>query len=350
MISICNHAQRLVRITNLRLVENFMGEIGILLMNVGTPDHPTISSVRDYLREFLLDPDVIDIPAPLRHLLVRGIILRFRPREIAPRYASIWMEEGSPLRVYTSKISQALESKLENVACEVGMRYGNPSIESGLERLRDRGVKKVLLAPLYPHYAQATTESSLKHANKKLKEIGWSPQIANLSHFPDDPAFIQPLAESLRPLLTEETHLLFSYHGLPMSHIKRAKKLGIPNYFEHCKDTTSSVVDYLQIDKSKWSLSFQSRLGPVKWLEPSTLKEVEKLAKNGSKRVVIASPSFIADGLETLEELNIEVREHFMKHGGEELVVAKCLNDSPEWIEGLTVLVNNSLKAFHQTD
>tara|TARA_B100000700_G_scaffold238458_1_gene264913 strand:+ start:2212 stop:3195 length:984 start_codon:yes stop_codon:yes gene_type:complete len=327
-----------------------MGGIGILLMNVGTPDNPTIDSVRDYLREFLLDPDVIDLPKPLRHLLVRGIILRFRPRKIAPRYESIWMEEGSPLRVYTSRISHALEDKLGNVACEVGMRYGNPSIKSGLEKLRDRGVTKILLAPLYPHYAQATTESSLKHAHKQLKEIGWSPQIAELPHFPNDPAFIEPLAESLKPLLTEDTHLVFSYHGLPMSHIRRAKKLGIPNYAEHCKETTASVVDYLEIDNFNWSLSFQSRLGPVKWLEPSTLKVVEKLAKGGRKRVVIVSPSFLADGLETLEELNIEVREHFLKHGGEELVVAKCLNDSPKWIEGLSILVTDSIKDFHQTD
>ena len=327
-----------------------MGGIGILLMNVGTPDNPTIDSVRDYLREFLVDPDVIDLPKPLRHLLVRGIILRFRPRKIAPRYESIWMEEGSRLRVYTSKIAHALQDKLENVACEVGMRYGNPSIKRGLEKLRARGVTKILLAPLYPHYAQATTESSLKHAHKQLKEIGWSPKIAELPHFPNDPAFIEPLAESLKPLLTEDTHLVFSYNGLPMSHIRRAKKLGIPNYAEHCKETTSSVVDYLEIDNSNWSLSFQSRLGPVKWLEPSTLKVVEKLAQSGRKRVVIVSPSFLADGLETLEELNIEVREHFLKHGGEELVVAKCLNDSPKWIEGLSILVTNPIKDFHQTD
>ena len=149
----------------------FMVKRGALLMNIGTPDAPTVESVRTYLREFLLDPDVIDIPAPLRHLLVRGIILRTRPKKIAPRYQSIWMEGGSPLRVYTQRMTDALEVNLDGVRCEVGMRYGNPSIRSGLEKLRDAGVEELLLAPLFPHHAQATTESALKNAYKHLKQM-----------------------------------------------------------------------------------------------------------------------------------------------------------------------------------
>jgi ferrochelatase len=160
-----------------------MGKKGVLLMNVGTPDEPTIASVRTYLREFLLDPDVIDIPAPLRHLLVRGIILRVRPKKIAPLYQKIWMDGGSPLRVYSNKISSSLDEGLADIEFEVGMRYGNPSIHDGLERLRGKGVDELLLLPMFPHYAQATTESSLKHAHKQLRTMKWAPNLLEMHHF-----------------------------------------------------------------------------------------------------------------------------------------------------------------------
>ena len=150
---------------------------GVLLMNIGTPDEATVGSVREYLREFLLDPDVIDIPTILRHLLVRGVILRIRPRNIAPRYASIWMDGDSPLRVYTRRMAEKLQLEMGDVACEVGMRYGNPSIGSALQSLRSEGVEELLLAPLFPHHAQATTESSMKEAFRQLREIGWSPEL-----------------------------------------------------------------------------------------------------------------------------------------------------------------------------
>ncbi|MDP6866202.1 MAG: ferrochelatase, partial [Candidatus Poseidoniaceae archaeon] len=163
-----------------------MGKRGVLVMNIGTPDEPTTESVRTYLREFLLDPDVIDLPTPLRHLLVRGIILRTRPQKIAPRYESIWMEEGSPLRVYTQRMTKALEASMDDIQCEVGMRYGNPSIRSGLEKLKEAGVDELLLAPMFPHYAQATTGSSLKHVYKQLKAMDWEPAIIELPHFPSE--------------------------------------------------------------------------------------------------------------------------------------------------------------------
>ena len=160
-----------------------MGRKGVLLMNVGTPDEPTVASVRTYLREFLLDPDVIDIPAPLRHLLVRGIILRTRPRKIAPLYQKIWMDDGSPLRVYSKRVTDNLRTINHDIDFEFAMRYGNPSIRSGLEKLKERGVDELLLLPMFPHYAQATTESSLKHAHKQLKAMGWSPALLEMGHF-----------------------------------------------------------------------------------------------------------------------------------------------------------------------
>ena len=338
-----------------------MGKRGVLLMNIGTPDNPTTKSVRKYLREFLLDPDVIDLPAPLRHLLVRGIILRTRPRKITPRYQSIWMDEGSPLRVYTQRMSDSLEKELEDTICFVGMRYGNPSVEEALVKMRDLGVEELMLAPLFPHHAQATTESSLKHAYKQLEKIKWYPNISELGHFPVDSGFIEPLANSIRPHLSEDFHLLFSYHGLPISHVKRADTSGehcqkvkqccsISNdanakcYSHHCTMTTMAVVDYLGLEKSQWSISYQSRLGPVKWLEPSTMNTVEMLAAEGKKKLAIVSPAFLADGLETLEELDIEIRNHFIKSGGEELIVVKCLNDDPKWIKGLGGIVSKSFE------
>ena len=318
---------------------------GVLLINVGTPDEPTVPSVRKYLREFLLDPNVIDAPYLIRHFLVKGIILRFRPKKIAPRYQSIWMEEGSPLRVYTKKISDALGEKLVNIPCEVGMRYGNPSIEYALESLKSKGVEELLIAPLFPHFAQATIETSFKHTFTELKNINWSPKIYKLTPFPDDPNYITPLINSIKPHLSKDTHLLFSFHGLPLSHIRRAKKLGLPNYVDHCDMTTMSVVRFLNLNPNQWSLSFQSRLGPVKWLTPSTDKMVVDLAKNGIKKLVIVSPAFLADGLETLEELDMEIRELFVENGGEELTVVKCLNDDPLWIDGLANLVINTFNS-----
>ncbi len=331
---------------------------GILLMNIGTPDEPSVRSVRKYLRQFLLDPDVIDIPAPLRHLLVRGIILRVRPRKIAPSYSSIWMEEGSPLRVYSERIADGLRMRMADAECEVGMRYGNPSIRHALEKLRHKGVQKLLLAPLFPHHAQATTESSLKEAFRQLNKMEWEPEIFQLTHFEDDPSFIDPLSESIQPHMREGAHLLFSYHGLPVSHVKRTDKTRLHCqvkdsccsikcsansmcYAHHCNMTTMAVVKKLGLSDSDWSISYQSKLGPTKWLTPSTLSMVEKLAKKVDN-LVIVSPAFVADGLETLEELDIEVRNHFIVNGGKEMTVVSCLNDNPSWLNGLENLVRDA--------
>ncbi len=340
-----------------------MGKEGVLLMNIGTPDEPTVESVRKYLREFLLDPDVIDIPAPLRHLLVRGIILKIRPRKIAPSYQSIWMEEGSPLRVYTQRMTDALEEIRKDTPCEVGMRYGNPSIRSGLEKLRERGVDRLLLAPLFPQYAQATTVSSLKCANEELKKMKWAPEILELGHFESDDAYIDPLVSSIQTSLEDGSHLLFSYHGLPLSHVRRADptrkhcqkidnccslvdEANASCYAHHCMMTTLAVTNKLGLKQSDWSISYQSRIGPVKWLKPSTIETVEKLAKKDFKKLIIVSPAFLADGLETLEELDIEIREHYEKHGGNQLEIISCLNDNSDWIVGLSSLVTRKFSTL----
>ena len=339
-----------------------MGKKGVLLINVGTPTEPTVESVRKYLREFLLDPDVIDIPAPLRHLLVRGIILRVRPRKTAPLYQKIWMDEGSPLRVYSDRITKSLAQKSEDIEFEFAMRYGDPSILSGLEKLREKGVEELLLLPMFPHFAQATTESSLKHTYKQLKKLDWNPEIIEMGHFETDEHYVVPLANSIQEHIDEDTHLLFSYHGLPVSHVKRideSKKhcqktdnccsiktdANTMCYGHQCFETTHTVVGLLGLKPEQWSISFQSRLGPVKWLEPSTMNKVEELAKKGIKKLAIVAPAFLADGLETLEELDIGIREHFDELGGEELTVIKCLNDNEDWIEGLEKMIHKKFSS-----
>ena len=333
-----------------------MAKKGVLLINVGTPDEPTVKSVRNYLREFLLDPDVIDAPYIIRQLLVRGIILRVRPKKIAPLYRKIWMDEGSPLRVYSDRITKSLNEMVEDVEFDFAMRYGNPSIESGLMSLRDKGVDELLLLPMFPHYAQATTESALKHAYKQLKSINWSPKIIEMGHFDTDEEYVIPLTNSIQSQLDNDAHLLFSYHGLPVSHVKRVDKsknhcqkvndcCSIKSeanslcYGHHCMNTTQTVVGLLGLNEDQWSISFQSRIGPVKWLEPSTMDKVEELVKRGVKNLAIVAPAFLADGLETLEELDIGIREHFLELGGEELIVIKCLNDNQDWVEGLSKLI-----------
>ena len=333
-----------------------MAKKGVLLINVGTPDEPTVKSVRNYLREFLLDPDVIDAPYIIRQLLVRGIILRVRPKKIAPLYRKIWMDEGSPLRVYSDRITKSLNEMVEDVEFDFAMRYGNPSIESGLMSLRDKGVDELLLLPMFPHYAQATTESALKHAYKQLKSINWSPKIIEMGHFDTDEEYVIPLTNSIQSQLDNDAHLLFSYHGLPVSHVKRVDKsknhcqkvndcCSIKSeanslcYGHHCMNTTQTVVGLLGLNEDQWSISFQSRIGPVKWLEPSTMDKFEELVKRGVKKLAIVAPAFLADGLETLEELDIGIREHFLELGGEELIVIKCLNDNQDWVEGLSKLI-----------
>lgn len=340
-----------------------MKKKGVLLINVGTPDEPTVKSIRNYLREFLLDPDVIDAPYIIRQLLVRGIILRVRPKKITPLYQKIWMDDGSPLRVYSDRITKALNSMTDDVEFEFAMRYGNPSIMSGLEKLKAKGVEELLLLPMFPHYAQATTESSLKHSYKQLSKMDWNPKIIEMGHFETDEEYVIPLTKSIQPHIDEDTHLLFSYHGLPVSHVKRIDKTkshcqkvsdccAIKNeanqlcYGHHCMETTLTVVGLLGLKTDQWSISYQSRIGPVKWLEPSTTNKIEELVKRGVKKIAIVAPAFLADGLETLEELDIGIREHFTELGGEELTVVKCLNDNQDWIEGLLKLVE---KRFSHT-
>ena len=339
-----------------------MGKRGVLLMNVGTPEAPTVDAVRTYLREFLLDPDVIDLPAPLRHLLVRGIILRTRPKRIAPAYAKIWMDEGAPLRVHSDRMVAALQEREGDLAVAHAFRYGVPGIQQGLEALRSEGVEELLLAPMFPQHAEATTGSAMRRAEEVLEEMSWAPNLHRLAHFETESEYVEPLAASLQEAVDDGAHILFSYHGLPLSHVRRADSTrshcqkvddccstacsaNAMCYAHHCHLTTAAVVEALGLPNDRWSLSYQSRIGPVKWLTPATTTMVEELAARGVTNVAVVAPAFVVDGLETLEELEIELRKTFMEAGGKSFRVVPCLNDEPTWVAGVHSLIERAFAA-----
>ena len=339
-----------------------MGKRGVLLMNVGTPEAPTVDAVRTYLREFLLDPDVIDLPAPLRHLLVRGIILRTRPKRIAPAYAKIWMDEGAPLRVHSDRMVAALQEREGDLAVAHAFRYGVPSMQQGLEALRSEGVEELLLAPMFPQHAEATTGSAMRRAEEVLEEMSWAPNLHRLAHFETESEYVEPLAASLQEAVDDGAHILFSYHGLPLSHVRRADSTrshcqkvddccstacsaNAMCYAHHCHLTTAAVVEALGLPNDRWSLSYQSRIGPVKWLTPATTTMVEELAARGVTNVAVVAPAFVVDGLETLEELEIELRKTFMEAGGKSFRVVPCLNDEPTWVAGVHSLIERAFAA-----
>lgn len=331
---------------------------GIYLVNLGSPDTTKVPDVKEYLREFLLDERVIDLPTPLRKLLVEGIILNTRPKESAHAYESIWWEEGSPLIVITQRVIDKLKAKLgDDIPVAMGMRYGNPSIKAGIEELLKQNpeLEEVFLVPLYPQFAMATTETVTEKAKEVMKEHFPHLKLRIKDAFYNDPGYVKALAESMKPYLTDDIdHLLFSYHGVPERHIRKRDITGV-----HClangdccsttsvahtfcykhQDlmTTKNVAEYLDLDNASFTYSnaFQSKLGIDPWLTPATDKELERLAKTGIKKIAVACPAFISDCIETLEEIGIRGKEDFVAAGGEDLILIPCVNDHDLWIDVL---------------
>ncbi len=319
---------------------------GALLINLGTPDEPTTSALRRYLREFLSDPDVIDIPAPLRFLLVNCVIVPFRSPKSAHAYRAIWGQNGSPLRHFTGSLHEKTAAALQasGIALDWAMRYGNPGIGPALERMRSLGVEELTLLPLYPQFAQSTVTSTLTHVNRLLSQMGWSPRLRVIEPFYRDPGFIEAQASLIRPLL-EDKHLLLSFHGIPERHITRSSPdcgSCLPRaaceklehalcYRGQCYETAHLIARALGLPPSRYSISFQSRLGRTPWIRPFTDHHLEELASRGVKRLVVTCPSFVSDCLETLEEIGVRERERFMGLGGESLDLAPCVNDSEAW-------------------
>ena len=297
---------------------------GVLLVNLGTPAAPTAQAVRSYLAEFLSDPRVVELPRIVWLPILHGIVLRTRPKKSAAKYASIWTPEGSPLAVHTARQAQLLRAALPEMQVEYAMRYGEPSIAAALKKLP----ANPLVLPLYPQYSRATTESvrdRLPHGTRMIES------------FHDDPGYIGALAESVRRHW--ESHgraelLIMSFHGLP----KRSVARGDP-YEKQCRETAGLLGAALGLADSQWKLTFQSRFGAAKWLEPYTQPTLVELAKGGIGKVDVVCPGFVSDCLETLEEIGIEGRRAFLAAGGTKFSLIPCLNESSEWIDALARIV-----------
>lgn len=322
---------------------------------MGSPDSPVEADVRRYLRQFLMDGHVIDVPYLVRKLIVELFVLPRRPRQSAEAYKSIWWDEGSPLVVISRRVEGLVKARLQDPVA-LAMRYGNPSIEKGINALHSLSggkLEEILLIPLYPHSAMSTTESTIDEAEQVLKKMKFNGRLEVMPPFYADDFYIDALAESMRGHIDGGfDHLLFSYHGLPERHLKKADPTG-----GHCLATddccstaspahakcyrhqvfkaTELVVGKLGLPKDKYSVAFQSRLGRDKWLSPYTAEEIVRLGAAGTKKLLVVCPAFVSDCLETLEEIGMQAKESFVAAGGGEFEMIPCLNDHPAWIDAL---------------
>lgn len=327
---------------------------GVLLINLGSPDSTNPKDVRKYLDEFLMDERVIDVPYLLRAFLVKGIILNTRPKKSAAAYKKIWWEEGSPLIVLSERLQRKV-ADITSIPVGLAMRYGKPSIKTGLQELVDKGVDEVLVVPLYPQFAMSTTETVLVKAEEVRKKHFPGIGFTNIPAFYNHPDYIRVLSNSIGTFLQnkEWDHLLFSYHGVPERHIKKSDITrshcaidgqccitGSPAhqfcYRHQCYETTKLVVRQLGIPEGNYSTSFQSRLGNDPWIRPYTDETIETLAEDGVKKLAVVTPAFVSDCLETLEEIAMEGKEEFIKAGGEDFYAIPCLNDNEEWVKVLS--------------
>jgi ferrochelatase len=316
--------------------------IGVLLINLGTPDAPEARAVRRYLAEFLSDPRVIEIPKLAWKPILHGIVLRTRPKKSAEAYNQIWTNEGSPLRVLAHRQAEALRERLPHVVIHYAMRYGHPGIAGAIENMVDEGCTRILAAPLYPQYCAATTATANDAVFGVLARMRWQPAIRTLPPYYDDSVYIEALAANLSRQLAslhfEPERLLLSFHGMPV----RTRELGDP-YHCHCQKTARLLGQALGRNVD---VAFQSRFGRAKWLEPATDATLAAYPKQDIKRVAIAAPGFSVDCIETLEELGIRGRHTFKHAGGEEFALLDCLNDSPESIAMLERLVERELAGW----
>ena len=316
--------------------------IGILVVNLGTPDAPTAPAVRRYLREFLGDTRVVELPRILWWPILNGPILLFRPARSARNYARIWLPDGSPLMVYSQRQCDALQARWDQqfpglVRVELAMRYGNPSVAKGMTALRDAGCSRILVVPLYPQYAAATTASTFDAVAKELRKWREVPEIRMIRDWYEHPAYIRALADSIRAWWQEHgqaERLLISFHGLPESCIEK----GDP-YRAQCEKTTALLVKELGLSDDQWVQTFQSRFGAAQWLKPHTDKTLVALAGSGVSRIDAVCPGFSADCVETLQEIAMEGKETFLQAGGQELRYIPALNDNPRWIAAFSQIL-----------
>jgi ferrochelatase len=332
-------------------------KIGVLLINLGTPDSPRPRSVYVYLKQFLNDPRVIDIPKLLRYFLVNWIIVPLRFNKSAQAYQQIWGAQGSPLLVNCQELSTALAKQIgADYQVELGMRYGNPSIESAVSKLKS--CKKIITIPLFPQYASAANGSAIEEF-LRIISLQWNiPELVIKKDFYNNPAFIKAYAETIQINLTSKKPdlIIFSYHGLPERHINKSecqsactRKLACPGmtelnaycYRAQCYETTRLIAAELNLEPSRYLVTFQSRLGRTPWIQPYTDIELPKLIEKNISNIAIVCPSFVSDCLETLEEINMRAREQWKELGGKEFSFIPCINTSPTWVSGLVEMIRN---------
>jgi len=338
---------------------------GILLCNLGTPDAPTTRAVRRYLRQFLSDPRVIDINPVGRWLLLNLIILPLRPRKSAEAYRKIWTDRGSPLLLHGEALLAAVRARLpEGWVAELAMRYGRPTIASALDRLHASGVDRVVVLPLYPQLADSTTLSTLEEVRRLAGRRWGTDALVAVRAFYDHPDFIEAFANVGAPLLAAQRpdHVLMSFHGLPERHLRKADFAGAhclvttdccariveanrDCYRAQCFATARALAGRLGLDAEAFSVSFQSRLGRTQWIRPYTDARIAELATQGKKRLLVFCPAFVADCLETLEEIGIRAKEQFLSAGGERLTLVPSLNASPAWADAVVAIVRQRLGA-----
>lgn len=331
---------------------------GILLVNLGSPESPEPQDVKKYLGEFLMDERVIDVPLWARNLLVKGIILNTRPKTSAKAYKKIWWEEGSPLIVLSERLKTKIQKQIKSPIA-LAMRYGSMTIKKGMQELVDKGVDEILLFPLYPQFAMATTETIVVLAENIQKQYFPKLTLDTVPAFYNKPDYIDVLSNSIARHLkaVNYEHLLFSYHGVPERHIRKrditkshckidGSCCSTPSkahefcYRHQCLEVTRLVAEKLQLKSGKYSTSFQSRLGFDPWLQPYTDRTIERLGKEGVKNMAIVTPAFVSDCLETLEEIAMEGQEIFHEMGGKEFTTIPCLNDDDEWVALLSNWIN----------
>lgn len=326
------------------------GMIGVLLVNLGTPDGPDPGSVRRYLKQFLSDRRVIEIPPIVWQPILRGIILNTRPQKSAKAYAKIWTDRGSPLADITARQAEAIVGQFgDKVVVDYAMRYGNPSIERRVGELMGKGCDRILIAPMYPQYCAATTATVLDEVARVLGNMRWQPALRFVPPYHDDPHYLGALADDLtrqvQGLSFIPEVMLISFHGMPLQTLEK----GDP-YFCHCSKTARLLRELLvarpEFAGVRFETTFQSRFGPARWLEPSTDTTLIAEGKKGTKRLIVAAPGFAADCVETLEELALEGRDGFIEAGGEDYAVLTCLNTSPDGVAMVEGLIRRELSGW----
>ncbi|NMH60931.1 ferrochelatase [Alteromonas ponticola] len=324
-------------------------KIGVLITNLGTPDKPEPKALRRYLKQFLSDPRVVEVPKLIWWMVLNGVILNIRPRRSAKAYSTVWTEEGSPLLTITQQQNEALRTKLtqmygDDIVVDFAMRYGNPDIDSVTNRMLDQGVRKLVVLPLYPQYCASTTGSTFDAIADLFTRRRWLPDFRFISSYHDHSDYIETLADSIRQHWASKGRaekLIFSFHGIP----KRYLTNGDP-YFCHCHKTSRLLAEALGLGKSEYETTFQSRFGREEWLQPYTDFRLKALPNEGVKSIQVVCPGFSADCLETLEEIAVENRDYFIEAGGKHYEYIPALNDQPKHIETLAKIIEQNIQGW----